>query len=93
MNTTETMTGGAGLPSSLVSWYLRLLSLYYHGVSFPERDEIENEVINQLDVDLRKKQKSDPPHRLTKINIAAGQAAQDRLLKAEGMVTRNVQSA
>lgn len=75
-------TAGANLPSGLVAFYLRLLSLYHHGKDFAERNELEAEVISQLEVDLKKRPAEGTPLKMVMINIAAGHAAQERLLKA-----------
>lgn len=84
LSTIPTLTGGASLPKGLVAFFLRLLSTYYHGKAFSERDELEAEVISQLRVDLKKEPAEAPPAKLVIVNIAAGHAAQDRLLKSEG---------
>jgi len=85
LSTTPTLTGGASLPRGLVAFFLRLLSTYYHGKTFSERDELEAEVISQLKVDLKNRPAEAPPSKMVIVNIAAGHAAQDRLLKSEGM--------
>lgn len=78
------MTAGAGLPRSMVACYLRLISQTYLGRSFVGREELENEVVNQLAVDLRKQSPESSPHKLVIINIAAGHREQENLEKSVG---------
>jgi len=85
LSTIPAMTAGAGLPSGLIALYLRLISIFYHGKSFSEREELETEVITQLETNLTTKETDSSPTKLVIINIAAGHAAQERLMRAEGM--------
>jgi hypothetical protein len=86
LSTVPAMTAGASLPRGLVAVYLRLLSTYYHGKVFSEREELENEVLTQLAVDLRSRPTESSPVKMVMINIAAGHAAEARVLKSGGML-------
>ena len=76
----DLLSNGAapGASSSMVGWYLRLLSVCYKGEEFAGHAELENEVMPQLLIDLKQRSLDSTLHKLVVINIAAGHAAQER---------------
>jgi len=82
----DLLSNGAppGDASSMVGWYLRLLSVCYKGQEFAGHAELENEVMSQLMIDLKQRSLDSTLHKLVVINIAAGHAAQERF-QGEGV--------
>ncbi|KAL2852912.1 hypothetical protein BJY01DRAFT_259510 [Aspergillus pseudoustus] len=62
----------AGIPGrALAPWFVYLHAQCYRGVDFPEHDELENEVLNQLAVDLKERSLEGTLQKFCLINIAA----------------------
>ncbi|GKZ97965.1 hypothetical protein AnigIFM59636_001789 [Aspergillus niger] len=62
----------AGIPGrSLAPWFVYLHAQCYRGIDFPEHDELESEVLNQLAVDLKERSLEGTLQKFCLINIAA----------------------
>ncbi|KAL4788046.1 hypothetical protein BJX76DRAFT_228341 [Aspergillus varians] len=62
----------AGIPGrSLAPWFVYLHAQCYRGVDFPEHDELESEVLNQLAVDLKERSLEGTLQKFCLINLAA----------------------
>ncbi|KAL5342956.1 hypothetical protein BJX70DRAFT_409232 [Aspergillus crustosus] len=62
----------AGVPGrSLAPWFVYLHAQCYRGLDFPEHDELESEVLNQLAVDLKERSLEGTLQKFCLINIAA----------------------
>ncbi|KAL4919416.1 hypothetical protein BDW62DRAFT_178882 [Aspergillus aurantiobrunneus] len=62
----------AGIPGrALAPWFVYLHAQCYRGVDFPEHDELESEVLNQLAVDLKERSLEATLQKFCLINIAA----------------------
>ncbi|KKK13414.1 hypothetical protein P175DRAFT_047883 [Aspergillus ochraceoroseus IBT 24754] len=62
----------AGIPGrALAPWFVYLHAQCYKGVDFPEHDELESEVLNQLAVDLKERSLDGTLQKFCLINIAA----------------------
>ncbi|KAL4928695.1 uncharacterized protein BDV17DRAFT_281790 [Aspergillus undulatus] len=62
----------AGIPGrALAPWFVYLHAQCYRGVDFPEHDELESEVLNQLAVDLKERSLEGTLQKFCLINIAA----------------------
>lgn len=62
----------AGIPGrALAPWFVYLHAQCYKGVDFPEHDELESEVLNQLAVDLKERSLEGTLQKFVLINISA----------------------
>ena len=62
----------AGVPGrALAPWFVYLHAQCYNGTDFPEHDELESEVLNQLAVDLKERSLEGTLQKFCLINIAA----------------------
>lgn len=62
----------AGIPGrALAPWFVYLHAQCYRGEDFPEHDELESEVLNQLAVDLKERSLEGTLQKFCLINIAA----------------------
>ncbi|KAH8434630.1 uncharacterized protein LDX57_012272 [Aspergillus melleus] len=62
----------AGIPGrALAPWFVYLHAQCYKGTDFPEHDELESEVLNQLAVDLKERSLEGTLQKFCLINIAA----------------------
>ncbi|RAL05568.1 uncharacterized protein BO80DRAFT_440347 [Aspergillus ibericus CBS 121593] len=62
----------AGIPGrALAPWFVYLHAQCYRGLDFPEHDELESEVLNQLAVDLKERSLEGTLQKFCLINIAA----------------------
>lgn len=61
---------------ALARWHLRLVEKCARGKAFVEHDELEREVINHLQLEFKNEQQSNILRRVSLINIAAGQYAE-----------------
>ncbi|KAL4966820.1 uncharacterized protein BDV14DRAFT_188744 [Aspergillus stella-maris] len=69
----------AGIPGrSLAPWFVYLHAQCYRGVDFPEHDELESEVLNQLAVDLKERSLEGTLQKFCLINIAAEEFSRTR---------------
>lgn len=70
----------AGIPGrALAPWFVYLHAQCYRGMDFPEHDELESEVLNQLAVDLKERPLDGTLQKLCLINIAAEDFSRTRL--------------
>lgn len=69
----------AGVPSkALIPYFIYLHARCYNGVDFPNHDELEGEVMNQLAVDLKERSLDGALQKIVLINIAAEAFAEVR---------------
>lgn len=69
----------AGIPGrALAPWFVYLHAQCYKGIDFPEHDELESEVLNQLAVDLKERSLEGTLQKFCLINIAAESFARVR---------------
>lgn len=69
----------AGIPGrALAPWFVYLHAQCYKGLDFPEHDELESEVLNQLAVDLKERSLEGTLQKFCLINIAAESFAETR---------------
>ncbi|KAL4942645.1 hypothetical protein BDV06DRAFT_158939 [Aspergillus oleicola] len=69
----------AGIPGrSLAPWFVYLHAQCYRGVDFPEHDELESEVLNQLAVDLKERSLEGTLQKFCLVNIAAEEFSRTR---------------
>ncbi|EAW12549.1 uncharacterized protein ACLA_009720 [Aspergillus clavatus NRRL 1] len=62
----------AGIPGrALAPWFVYLHAQCYQGTDFPEHDELESEVLNQLAVDLKERSLEGTLQKFCLVNIAA----------------------
>ncbi|PLB51862.1 hypothetical protein P170DRAFT_91924 [Aspergillus steynii IBT 23096] len=62
----------AGVPGrALAPWFVYLHAQCYNGTDFPEHDELESEVLNQLAVDLKERSLEGTLQKFCLVNIAA----------------------
>ncbi|EIT72575.1 hypothetical protein AFCA_000565 [Aspergillus flavus] len=62
----------AGIPGrALAPWFVYLHAQCYRGTDFPEHDELENEVLNQLAVDLKERSLEGTLQKFCLVNISA----------------------
>ncbi|KAL4883293.1 hypothetical protein BJY04DRAFT_30281 [Aspergillus karnatakaensis] len=62
----------AGIPGrALAPWFVYLHAQCYRGLDFPEHDELESEVLNQLAVDLKERSLEGTLQKFCLINLAA----------------------
>jgi hypothetical protein len=80
----------AGIPGrALAPWFVYLHAQCYRGVDFPEHDELESEVLNQLAVDLKERSLEGTLQKFCLINIAAEDFSRAR---SEGKLFDKVQA-
>ncbi|KAL5362770.1 hypothetical protein BJX96DRAFT_186387 [Aspergillus floccosus] len=69
----------AGIPGrALAPWFVYLHAQCYRGADFPEHDELESEVLNQLAVDLKERSLEGTLQKFCLINIAAEEFSRTR---------------
>lgn len=69
----------AGIPGrALGPWFAYLHAQCYKGLDFPEHDELESEVLNQLAVDLKERSLEATLQKFCLVNIAAEDVARTR---------------
>ncbi|KAF7596316.1 hypothetical protein BBP40_002460 [Aspergillus hancockii] len=69
----------AGIPGrALAPWFVYLHAQCYKGIDFPEHDELENEVLNQLAVDLKERSLEGTLQKFCLVNIAAEEFSKTR---------------
>ncbi|PYH99463.1 hypothetical protein BO71DRAFT_479525 [Aspergillus ellipticus CBS 707.79] len=72
----------AGIPGrALAPWFVYLHAQCYRGVDFPEHDELESEVLNQLAVDLKERSLEGTLQKFCLINIAAEEFSRTRTIE------------
>ncbi|KAB8073551.1 hypothetical protein BDV29DRAFT_191698 [Aspergillus leporis] len=69
----------AGIPGrALTPWFVYLHAQCYKGIDFPEHDELESEVLNQLAVDLKERSLEGTLQKFCLVNIAAEEFSKTR---------------
>lgn len=69
----------AGIPGrALAPWFVYLHAQCYKGTDFPEHDELESEVLNQLAVDLKERSLEGTLQKFCLVNIAAEEFSRTR---------------
>ncbi|THC94333.1 hypothetical protein EYZ11_006172 [Aspergillus tanneri] len=78
----------AGIPGrALAPWFVYLHAQCYKGTDFPEHDELESEVLNQLAVDLKERSLEGTLQKFCLINIAAEDFSRKRSNASEESVS------
>lgn len=81
-----------GVPSkALIPYFIYLHARCYNGVDFPNHDELEGEVMNQLAVDLKERSLDGALQKIVLINIAAEAFAHVRSTRKTGEAEANAQ--